>query len=651
MKKYLLLFLLFLFFLQNSHAQFSRYIIRFKDKAANPFSISNPSHYLTQRAIDNRTRYNISIDSSDLPVNPNYIDSIRLSGAVTILNSSKWLNQVAIKTTDTAALLKIKSFPFVIDTIPVASVINPAPVNKNLALPQNNLIQPSGNNPIPFSLESFSYGYSNGQVKIHKGDFLHNHGFRGEGMQMAVLDAGFYHYLSLPTFDSIRANNQILGTWNFVTNNASVNEDYFHGMQCLSTIAANMPGIFIGTAPKTSFYLYVTEDIASEYPIEEQNWAAGLEKADSLGVNISSTSLGYTQFDNAALNYTYNDMNGHTTISARAANFASKKGMLLVVAAGNEGTHPWHYISTPADADSVLSVGAVDTTGIVASFSSYGPSSDGDIKPAVASVGLNAIVASRITGLPVYGNGTSFACPNMAGLTTCLWQAFPEINSRGIINAIEASATKIANPDDRVGYGIPDMKKAFVILFKKTFNQQAAINNCTVSLQFAAKTDNSITLVLERKLFNEIDYTTLKTFQTTGNFALHNFNFTDDLSNAGLGLVKYRTKIIIGTDTTFYADSSSVNYVLQCAVIENKVTVAPNPTRDYLYVSIARITAAKVDIIIQNVAGQKVYATGFQQAVGTNIKTIPMQQLNKGIYFVTVFIDNKKVITKKILKQ
>ena len=180
-------------------------------------------------------------------------------------------------------------------------------------------------------------------------------------MQMVMLDAGFYHYLTLPTFDSIRINNQILGTWDFVSNNASVDEDHWHGMQCLSTIAANMPNTFVGTAPKASFYLYRTEDVLTEYPIEEQNYAAGLEKADSLGVEISSTSLGYFQFTNPIFNYTYADMNGNTSLSARAADMAARKGMLLIVAAGNEGTSAWHYLITPADADSVLAVGAVDT--------------------------------------------------------------------------------------------------------------------------------------------------------------------------------------------------------------------------------------------------------------------------------------------------
>ena len=651
MKKYLPLLFLSLFFYQKSNAQFSRYIIKLKDKGSNPFSVTNPAQYLSQRAIDRRTKYNIAIDSTDLPVTPNYIDSIRLAGAVTILNTSKWLNQVAIKTTDAAALAKINSFYFVVSTAPIGSILSTKRIDKKLDAPSIEIVQTTAIQKQLLSAESYSYGYSNGQVKIHNGDFLHNHGFRGEGMIMAVLDAGFYHYLTLPTFDSMRANNQVLGTWDFVDNETSVNEDHTHGMECLSTIAANLPGVFVGTAPKTSFYLYRTEDVFSEYPIEEQNWAAGLEKADSLGVNISSTSLGYTEFDNPALNHTYSDMNGHTTISARAANFASKKGMLLVVAAGNEGTSAWHYISTPADADSVLAVGAVDTSGNVANFSSYGPSSDGDVKPDVAAVGLNAVVANPSTGLPMFGSGTSFACPNMAGLTTCLWQAFPEINNRGIINAMEASASKANNPDNRIGYGIPDMRKAFVILYKKLYNQQALINNCTVTLKFAAKTDNTINFILERKLSSETNFTTQKIFTGSGSFALQDFNYTDDLSNAALGLVRYRTKIIIGTDTTFYTDSLSVNYQQQCAANENKITIAPNPVTDHLNISIARLSIANAGIVIQNAAGQKIYTTNFALKIGANIKTIPVQQLSKGIYFVSVFIDNKKGVTKKILKQ
>lgn len=659
MKKTLSLLSFFLVISIGSQAQFTRYIIRFTDKGTNPFSLSNPSQYLSQRAIDRRARYNIVIDSSDLPVTPRYIDSVRLSGNVTILNSSKWLNQVAISTNDVAALAKINSFPFVLSANPAGARFGTAdvPVNKVFDSSLNNVQFPNTAKPFNVTGDYYNYGKSNGQVKIHHGDFLHNHGFRGEGMQVTVLDAGFYHYLSLPTFDSIRTNNQVLGTWDFVANEASVDEDYLHGMQCLSTIAANMPGKFVGTAPKASFYLFRTEDVASEYPIEEQNLAAGAERSDSLGVDLCSISLGYNQFDNAQFSYTYTDMNGNTSISSRAADYAAKKGMLLVVAAGNEGNNSWHYLITPSDADSVLSVGAVDTTGQVAGFSSYGPSSDGQVKPGVAAVGWLAVVANSSTGQPSYGNGTSFACPNMAGISTCLWQAFPEISNMGIIDALQLSATKYSNPDNRVGYGIPDAKKAFVMLQKRLFTKQSSLSNCTVQLRFSLKTDNTMSQVIERKLPGATDYTIVTTLQNNAAWGLHDFSYDDDVTGVDMGIIKYRIKTIIGTDSTFFLDSMSVNNNQVCnTVLENNVTVIQqiinNQVSENAELTISRTTAAKVNVIIQSALGQKVYSEEFQQAAGTQTKLFNLKQLikSKGVYFLTVYIDNKKAVTKKVLR-
>ncbi|MEP7237849.1 MAG: S8 family serine peptidase [Ferruginibacter sp.] len=576
MKKIILFIFIGLFVANaDSYAQFSKYIIRLKDKGTNPFSLSNPIQYLTQRSIDRRTRYSIAIDSTDLPITPRYIDSIRLAGAVTILNTSKWLNQVAIQTTDAAALVKISSFPFVLSAGPIAarSTIADKPVNKKLDAVTTEL--PGTQTPNTIAADYYNYGQSFGQVHLHNGEFLHNRGFRGQGMQMAVLDAGFFHYLTLPTFDSIRNNGQVLGTWDFVAGNASVDEDNAHGMNCLSTIAANMPGVFMGTAPKTSFYLYRTEDVNSEYPIEEQNWVAGIERADSLGIDISSTSLGYFTFDNAVFNYTYANMDGNTTLSARGADLAAKKGILCVFAAGNEGQGAWHYIITPSDADSVMAVGAVSTSGVVGGFSSYGPSSDGQIKPSVSAVGVNAVVANPSTGQPSFGSGTSFACPNMAGLTTCLWQAFPEINNMGIINVMQQSATRANSPDDRTGYGIPDMKKAFVKLIKQLYTQQSAVASCAVTLQWTAKTDSVISIVVERKL-PAAAYTTISTQISTGAFQSRNFTYTDDLRNFPTSGIWYRFKMNIAADTSFYLDSILVNFTPRPNLGADKTVAACN---------------------------------------------------------------------------
>lgn len=802
MKKTILLIFIALFVAgTDGHAQFTRYIVKLKDKGTNPYSISNPIQYLTQRSIDRRTRYGIAIDSTDLPITPRYIDSIRMAGAVTILNTSKWLNQVAIRTTDAAALAKINSFPFVLSTGPIASIVqtNDVPVNKKLDADFTDL--PGAPAPSIITADYYNYGQSYNQVHLHNGEFLHNRGFRGQGMHMAVLDAGFFHYLSLPTFDSIRNNGQILGTWDFVAGNASVDEDHTHGMQCLSTIAANLPGTFVGTAPKASFYLYRTEDAATEWPIEEQNWVAGMERADSLGIDISSTSLGYYNFDNAMFNYTYTDMNGDNTLSARGADLAAKKGILCVIAAGNEGNGAWHYIITPSDADSVMAVGAVNTSGVVGSFSSYGPSSDGQIKPSVAAVGVGAVIANSSTGQPSFGNGTSFACPNMAGLTTCLWQAFPEINNVGIINVMQESATRATNPNDRVGYGIPDMKKAFVKLIKQLYSQQSSVANCAVNLQWTAKTDSVISIVVERKLPAETNYSVISTHNSTGAFLSRNFSFTDDLRNFPTTGINYRFKMNIAADTSFYLDSVTINFtprpnlgadkniafcgsgivdltaqynttglttnwtlggnpvpvptavtvsgsyrliatnnsgcadtanvninfnnkpnigadrsILKCTdsivnlttlyvttslttnwtiggnpvstpasvtaagtyqltvtngtgctdtafvVITNdqqlctvsmvdQIVISPNPVSDELKVLVVRNAAVKVEVIITNAAGQTVYSSVNQQAAGSQAYYIPMKKMSRAVYFVTVRINDKKAILKKVVRQ
>ena len=807
MKK-IILFIFIGFFAANQQglAQFSKYIVRLKNKGTNPFSISNPVQYLTQRSIDRRTRQNIAIDSTDLPITPRYIDSIRMAGAVVILNTSKWLNQVAIQTTDAVALAKINSFSFVLGTSPLAprNILADKRVNKKFDdefktvkdIPASSII----------TADYYNYGASYGQVHLHNGEFLHNRGFRGQGMQMAVLDAGFFRYLTLPTFDSVRNNGQILGTWDFVTGNASVDEDNQHGTQCFSTIAANMPGVFMGTAPKTSFYLYRTEDVNSEYPIEEQNWVAGMERADSLGIDISSTSLGYFTFDNPVFNYNYaTQLDGNTTISARGADMAAKKGIICVLAAGNEGNGSWHYIITPSDADSVMAVGAVNTAGVVGSFSSYGPSSDGQIKPSVAAVGVSAVIANTTNGQPSFGSGTSFACPNMAGLTTCLWQAFPEVNNMRIIGVMQESATRANNPNDREGYGIPDMKKAFVKLIKQLFTQQSTVSNCSVNLQWTAKTDSAINIVVERMLPAETNYTAISTHNSNGAFQTRNFSYTDDLRAFPTSGIKYRFRMNIAADTSFYLDSttiqftpkpnlgndksaavcnnSSVNLTTQfntsgltvnwtlngntvanptavsvaglyriiaynnsgCAdtatvgvtinpkpdldidqsvtkctdstknlvalfntaglttnwtlggntvanpaavsaagvyrlvatnsfgcsdtvwvtvtnnlqlciappppLLPEQIKISPNPVKDNLTVLVVRNTAVTVGIAVHNESGQLVYRATSQQPAGQSIYNIPMKKMSGGIYFVTIRLNDKKEVVKKIMRR
>ena len=449
-------------------------MVQFKDKAGTPFSINNPSKFLSPKAIARRTKQHIAIDETDLPVVPRYIDSVRLSGNVTIVNHSKWFNQVCIETSDAAALAKINSLPFVINTLPAKRSMRQNVVTRDKFNEQTNTISSPSGTASPG--DYYMYGNSLDQIHIHHGEYLHNKGFRGEGMLIAIIDAGFYHYKTLPAFDSVRTDHQIVETYDFVDNEVSVDEDHSHGMMCFSIIAANIPGQLVGSSPKADFLLYRSEDASSESPVEEQYWVAAAERADSLGADVISTSLGYDTFDNPAFNYTYTDMNGHTSLIAKAATLAAKKGMIVAVAAGNEGNNAWHFISTPGDADSILTVGAVDGSGVVAGFSSYGPSSDGRIKPTVASVGAGTAISS-IYGPVETGNGTSFATPNLAGLVACLWQAFPEFTNMEIIEAVTKNSSIYKTPDNRIGYGIPDFQKAF-----DSLHQQRTLRNARMVL-------------------------------------------------------------------------------------------------------------------------------------------------------------------------
>jgi subtilisin family serine protease len=449
-----------IFICGHTYSQYSRYIISLTDKKGTQHQLSNPSTFLSPKSIAKRTRFNINYDSTDLPVSKIYLDSIVLAGKVTVINTSKWLNQVLIQTTDEHALTKINAFKFVKKRQPVAFKPSDRATNDFIeAITDINKETES----IKSAVNSLQYGNSSKQIQIHEGEYLHNLGFKGQHVSIAVLDGGFFNYNSIKAFDSVRNSGRIKGTWDFVENNNQVQEDDPHGMYCFSILAANLPGIFVGSAPEADYYLFRTEEVKSEFPIEEQNWLAAAERADSLGIDIISSSLGYTTFDDPSFNYKYDDMNGKNTIVTRGAELAFKKGILVMNSAGNSGTNNWKFIGAPADGENVLAVGAVNTNRQVAPFSSYGPTFDQRVKPDIVSVGWGTALINS-SGLPASGNGTSFSNPNIAGLIACLWQAFPEMNNHEIIKAVKQSADLHVSPDNRSGYGLPNMKKAFGIL-------------------------------------------------------------------------------------------------------------------------------------------------------------------------------------------
>lgn len=663
MKKILPFFIISFLVINHSQAQFTRFIIKFKNKEATSFTLADPSAYLSSRAIERRTRYTLAIDSTDLPVPSSYITQIKNIPGVTVLNVSKWLNAVAIDTTDPDAISAINALPFVQSTSAIAGKLNSNASNKYNEEELVTLLNPAATKIEGIEADYFNYGTGSfNEIHLHKGEFLHNIGLRGQGMQIAMLDGGFFNYTTLDAMDSIIANGQVLSTWDFVNNEPSVVEDNSHGMMCLSTIAANIPGQFIGKAPKASFHLFKTEDVASEYPIEEFNWACGAEKADSSGADIVSSSLGYGYgFDGGIPDYPYSSLDGNTNISTIAADLAAKKGILVFISAGNTGNIAFHYIISPSDGDSVVAVGAVNVAGSVGSFSSYGPSADGRIKPDIASVGVTAMIQATNNTIGT-NNGTSFACPNMAGLGTCLWQGFPEFNNMKIIQAMKEAGSAFNSPDDRIGYGIPDMKAAFSKLLQEYATSNATANSCNVTLNWNSKDVAVMKYEIERKAPGDADYIKIEdTNPQAGNIlANHSYQFINTLSNVAAGTVSYRIRQIIDTTTVSFAaayiDTASIDVASACTAPgtnpdEGKIVVQPNPTNSDPKLIIQTSNAIPdMPIMIFDMNGRLVLQ--LQKSKGTGKVTIdlPVDKLAAGKYIIKVYDNQKAIGSAQFLK-
>jgi hypothetical protein len=439
-----------------------KYYVQFTDKDGSPYSINNPQEYLSQRAIDRRQAHGIAIDEYDLPVNPQYLEGVTAAGAE-ILNPTKWLNGVTIHTDDPSVVDAINDLPYVLN---VRSVVSKGGANLTKEFFENEIY--TGSAPVNSlkSTESRSFDFGEGltQISMVNGDAFHEMGYRGQGMLIAVLDAGFFNTDDHPAFDSLWANGQIAGTRDFVKGGEVTYDTHPHGTMVLSCIGANYPGELIGTAPMASFWLLRTEDGASEYIIEEYNWVSGAEFADSAGVDVINSSLGYSEFNDPSQNHTYEDMDGNTTPITNGADLAASRGILVVNSLGNSGNSSWKYLIAPSDGDSVMGVGAVDGSGNIAGFSSYGPSYDGRVKPNLAAMGSGIYAADPYGGGFTYSGGTSFSSPIMAGIGAILWQANPDMSNMEIISALEQSSDRFLNPDDRYGHGIPDVMLANNIL-------------------------------------------------------------------------------------------------------------------------------------------------------------------------------------------
>lgn len=435
--------------LLSAQNQPNTYWVKLIDKKGTPFQINQPEEFLSRRAINRRIKQHIVIDETDLPVSPVYLDTLWKRG-LEVVHTSKWLNGATVRTSDTVLIRTIATLPFV----QMVQLTKPANILKSTP---NKFKEPESEiNP---DVSPLNYGNAYNQLSQLNGQYLHNQGFRGKGIQIAVLDAGFWHVNQIAAFDSLRNSKRILGTRDFVDPKSVFYNQHTHGMSVLSCMGGNIPRSLIGTSPDASFYLFRSEDAATEYLIEEDNWVAAAELADSLGVDVINSSLGYYDFDDPKMNHLYADLDGKTTRVTQGANMAFQKGILVFSSAGNEGNNSWKRIIAPSDGKDVLAIAAVDKNNIRASFSSVGPAFGGAVKPNVAAMGSATYLVTS-GGVLGYSDGTSFSSPVMAGMGACLLQANPWANVKQVKMAIEQSAHQYSKPDSLLGYGIPDFEKA-----------------------------------------------------------------------------------------------------------------------------------------------------------------------------------------------
>jgi len=424
--------------------------VYFKDKANNGYETTHPEAFLSSRSVGRRAWQGLAIDQTDLPVTQAYVDEIRGMG-IAVKHISRWLNGIAMVGMDQTQFQAVLQKPFT-DTIPWI----PGEGTRYFpGKPEGSRFQPPPGHPT-----AYQYGVATEQIRQLDMDFLHAQGYTGSGVWIGLLDASFRNADTLPSFESMFAEGRLLGTRNFVNDSSVYRMVNSHGMYVLSICGAGWDGYMVGTAPGASYFLCTTENVFQETRLEEIAWVEGAEFLDSLGIDVINSSLGYSDFQGTAYDYTYQDMDGKTTFVSRAASLCASKGIVASISAGNEGRAEWYRITAPSDAFDILSVGAVDSTGRITAFSSRGPSFDGRLNPCVVAMGGGTGIQST-NGFLGRGSGTSFSSPLMAGSAASLWQAFPEVPARDLIFRIRQSGNRLSSPDATYGYGIPSFKHAY----------------------------------------------------------------------------------------------------------------------------------------------------------------------------------------------
>ncbi len=472
MMKKICLFILQIGLFYGSFSQTpAKYWVQFKDKNNSEFAIDRPNEFLSPRAIEKRQRFHIPLSEQDLPVNKTYIQQVlSLDTNMILFTQSKWLNGITVYAQDKSVLDKIKALPCV-----AFAEINCPLKTKDSAYTSVFRYVPKGE-PTYFqqsdTMKDFLYGKSAGQIKINNTHWLHRLGYNGKDVYLMILDGGFHNVDSIRHFETLRSENRLLGARNFVSPSVDPMRKHSHGTYVLSCIASDVPGELVGSGPKVLVFLAQTETDMYENKIEEDNWVAGLEWADSLGCDVLNSSLGYTKFDDSFQPRTNADLTGKVSRASQAASIAASKGIIVCNSIGNSGRDDWKLMGCPADASDILAVGGVNVKGERAYFSSYGPTADGRVKPDACAVGSSTYVANPF-GKTLAADGTSFSSPMLAGMVCCLRQAFPDKTTFEIMDAIRQSGSQADKPDKDLGYGITDFFKAYNLLLspEKTFDK------------------------------------------------------------------------------------------------------------------------------------------------------------------------------------
>ncbi|WP_300434547.1 S8 family serine peptidase [Christiangramia sp.] len=509
MKNLLLIFFLVTCF---SYSQEEHAWVYFKDKPNLQQALANPSSILSVKAIQRKSLRGTPIDERDVPVNEDYISRIKSEENISIKAKSKWMNCVHV-IGPAEEISKLGMFEFVLK-------IEFANDNLNTRSSSEKKIK---ENKLETNID-FSYGQALNQTEMLNTDYLHENDFTGEGISIAVMDAGFPNVRTMQAFNRLRSNGKLLGGYDFPNRSTDFNNPELsnHGTLVLSNMAGFIEGSYAGTAPDASYYLFRTEIEATETPVEESYWVEAAERADSLGVDLINTSLGYTLFDDPDYSYTPEDMDGETTFISRGATIATEKGLLVVTSAGNRGNEEYFkIIGAPADAN-VLSVGAVDRNRNYAPFSSPGPSADGRVKPDVAAQGLEIVAIDEFDNL-VQVSGTSFASPILAGSVASFWQADPSLSNTEVMQLVRKFSSLFTNPTTQLGYGIPNFQDALLqVLEDKEISEELFLyqNPVVNNLRF----NNPGNLAYKITLFNTLGQVLLQQEQREDKIDLSGFS-------------------------------------------------------------------------------------------------------------------------------